>query len=138
MSNEMQIFNPAADMETSGQAAFMSFACTTQEEKIKAYNAMNTTDTRLKECINMEIPLVDVMIVSAQVTNKESGEVQDVPRIILFDANGNTYGATSWGVYYAISRVMQVFGTLHFDEPITVIPYEVQTKNGFTLSLRIK
>ena len=78
MSNEMQIFNPAADMETSGQAAFMSFTCTTQEEKIKAYNAMNTTDTRLKECINMEIPLVDVMIVPTQVTNRETGEVENI------------------------------------------------------------
>lgn len=58
-------------------------------------------------------------------------------RVILLADDGKSYTATSTGIYNSVCTLRSVFGTLHFDDPLTVIVKQISTKNGNTLSLSI-
>lgn len=140
MNNEMTLTNRAAlDISNDlneGSSLWFSRELKTLEDKISVYNAVNQADFTIKENVNKPIYMVDVVVsIGNQVD--ESGEVTDVPRICIFDKDGKTYHAMSWGVYRSICRIRSLFGTLHFDEPLKVVPAETKTKNGFALTLKI-
>lgn len=115
----------------------MSFEQTDFESKKRIYNALNKADAGLKEMLNREINLVDVAVVGTMRTNPETGEVVQLHRSVLFDGNGNTYVSMSEGVYNSLKRISEIFGTLHFDNPLVIIPREIKTKNGFTIVLEV-
>lgn len=119
------------------ESTIMSFEQTDFESKKRIYNALNKADAGLKEMLNREINLVDVAVVGTIRTNPETGEVVQLHRSVLFDRNGNTYVSMSEGVYNSLKRISEIFGTLHFDSPLVIIPREIKTKNGFTIVLEV-
>lgn len=117
---------------------YSSFSGNDKKSKIKLYNAINGDGGRIKEAINKKLEVVDVVIIPAEVVN-EDGTRSVVPRCTLVLKDGTCMNSTSWGVYKALQKVMAVFGDLHFaeDDPLIVIPAEIKTKNGFTVTLRM-
>lgn len=134
MNNDVQIYNPnqarpnlfadegfsiVADM-TTAQTQFTSMVAETPEEKAKLFNAMNNPDERLANCINMQIKAKDLYIEVVNCTNEETGEVTACPRIVIIDENGKSYQAVSIGIYSALKKVIQVFGSPTWAEPVTL------------------
>lgn len=142
MENNEMILHTGNELDIVGalndnSALWASMPLDSHEAKIAAYNAVNQADTTLKENVNKPIKMTDVIVsVGSQVD--DDGNINQVPRICIFDADGTTYHAMSWGVYRSICRIRSLFGTLHFDDPITIIPVEMKTKNGFSMTLKIQ
>lgn len=123
--------------EEKSTPTFCSFHPETAEERAKLYRAMTNPDHKVNDCINAEILLTDVFIEVVEMTNTETGELQKVPRVVLFAADGQTYAATSTGIFNAVKRLAMVYGAPHWDMPIPVIIRQVQTgqKRFYTLDV---
>lgn len=137
----MAIFGDQSIGET-----FASFNPDDMDGKIKLYNAINSPDERIANCINMSIKMRDVIVKAVKLAADrtgsgdnwtEDGEERDGYRVILIDMDGKSYSATSAGIYNSISTIRTVFGTLHFEDGLNVIVNQVKTKNGNTLTLKI-
>lgn len=115
---------------------FCSFKVESMQDKIKLYNATNSEGVSLKQSINKKIKIVDVVVIPMTVKN-EDGTESIVPRTTLIADDGTQYTAGSWGVYNSIKKINAIFGNLHFDEPITIVPIDVKTKSGSTINLRV-
>lgn len=132
--NELPILNTG---NATLPAPWCSFKANTLDQKKRLYRAMTNPDSKLSDCINMEINLVDAYIEWAEVTHDQTGEIEQVPRVVLFDANGKTYTATSKGIYNSLYRLFVVFGVPHWETPIPVKIRQVQNGERRYYSLDI-
>ena len=123
--------------EEKSNPSFCSFNPETREEKARLYRAMTNPNHKISDCINQEIQLVDVFVELVEMANDETGEVSRVPRCVLFAADGQTYAATSSGIYNALRRLSMVYGVPHWDEPIPVVIRQLQmgAKRFYTLDV---
>lgn len=124
-------------MEQTEAAMYMSFKPQDIDDKKLLYAATNG-GTLLKEVANKTLKMMDVVITEGTVTNKETGEVGTVPRTSIITTEGEVYTAASWGVYNCLKRINAIFGGLHFDDGLAIIPKQVKTKNGFTMTIDIE
>ena len=109
----------------SNQAPFYcSMKTESQEEKARFYNLMNNPEKRVKDMIGKIIQVKDVFVEPVEMTNQETGEVTQAPRIVLIDDKGIGYQAVSIGIFSAIKKLFGVFGTP--DTWKKPIPLEVQ------------
>lgn len=138
MNNEVQVYNPngmvaqnqfadegfniVADM-TTAKTQFTSVVAVTDEDKARLFNAMNNPDERISNMINMKIMAKDLYIEVVNCTNTETGVVTACPRIVIIDDKGKSYQAVSIGIYSALKKVIQVFGSPTWEKPI---PLEVK------------
>lgn len=96
----------------SNQAPFYtSLKTNSPEEKAKFYNLMNNPEKRVRDMIGKIIMVKDVFVEPVEMTNHETGEVTQAPRIVLIDDKGVGYQAVSVGVFSAIKKLFGVFGT---------------------------
>lgn len=135
--------------DTSIGSTFSSFNPETMEGKIKLYNSINAPSAKIGDCINQTIHMVDCVVSAVKLAGKRTDKNgKDLPedqqepdkdafRVILIDKDGNSYSATSAGIYNSVSTIRKVFGDLHFSEPLPVIVRQISTKNGSTLTLQI-
>ena len=123
--------------EEKANPSFCSFNPETREEKARLYRAMTNPNHKISDCINQEIQLVDVFVELVEMTKDETGEIARVPRCVLFAADGQTYAATSSGIYNALRRLAMVYGVPHWDEPIPVVIRQLQmgAKRFYTLDV---
>lgn len=95
---------------TTRTAQYCSMRPKTQEEKVKLYNAMNNPEKRLADCINEVITVKDVYVEAVNCTNRETGETQVCPRVVLIDDNGVGYQCVSIGIFSALKKIFAIFG----------------------------
>ena len=112
--------------EGSTNPSYCSFAPESREERARLYRAMTNPDHKISDCINQEIALTDVFVEMVEMSNDETGEISRVPRCVLFAADGQTYAATSSGIYNALRRLSMVYGAPHWDDPIPVVIRQLQ------------
>lgn len=131
---------------------YTSFNPESIEAKKKLFNAINSTDNRLADYINKPINMVDVVVRKVELSNNFGDDKdKDTPpegfvaeaekregfRVVIIDDDGVSYAATSAGIYNSICTLRNVFGDLHFDEGLQIIPKQVKTKNGNTLTIAL-
>lgn len=124
------------DFDEQTQSMYISFKPEDMEDKKLLYSA-TTGGTLLKEVLNKKIKMMDVVIMEGTVADKKSGAVNVVPRVSIITIEGETYVASSWGVYNCLKRIKAIFGTLHFEDGLAITPVQVATKNGFTMNLKL-
>lgn len=129
-------FDISVDM-TSAQLAFSSLQATTDDEKAHLFNAINNPEKRLADCINMKIKAKDLYIEVVNCTNEETGEVTACPRIVIIDDKGVSYQAVSLGIYSALKKVIQIFGTPTWETPIVLEVKQVTKGQRKMLTLNI-
>lgn len=110
--------------------SYCSFNADAPEGKVALYTAMNNPTFRIEEKLNCTIALKDIYAEAVQFVSDKTGEVTDAVRIVLIDAEGNSYGCCSKGMFSAIKKLIQVFGAPTWEEPILVQPYQTPTRNG--------
>lgn len=124
-------------VEDSSNIFFSSFVPETKEQKVAIYNALSGEGGTIKDMLNKELKVKDVVVCVVSIRNENTGEMATVPRTTLILEDGKMVSASSWGVYNSIKRLTMFYPGLHFEEPVTLLPVEVKTKNGFTLNLRM-
>lgn len=123
---------------------YASFRPDSMDGKIRLYNAINSPENRIADCINKEITVKDVIVklvklAADRTASAENWEEQDRDgfRVILIDMDGVAYTATSSGIYNSVATIRSIFGDLHFDDGLKVMVQQVKTKNGNTLTLKV-
>ncbi|AXF52058.1 MAG: single-stranded DNA-binding protein [Podoviridae sp. ctbd591] len=139
MENNMSISkNSLINLETN--ETYTSFVPNTLEEQKRMFNAINNPNFRVGDMINKTINIADVILTGVELSDNDGYEgdtekaARKAIRTILIDDNGNSYAATSDGISTSVKSLLSVFGTLHFDDPITVEIKQVTTKRGSLLT----
>lgn len=89
---------------------FVSFEATSEEEKAVLFTALNSPTHRLSDKIGSVINLTNFIHEYVEITNKETGEVEIAPRIILIDDKGESYSAMSKSLETALLNLVGVYG----------------------------
>lgn len=138
---------------------FVSFSPDDMAGKVLLANALTNPENKLSDHINIPIRVRDIIVKAVKLardTNEEykaeetveetadgpawtqeAPAYRDAFRTVLIDMDGHTYSATSSGIYNSVGTIYSVFGTLHFDDGLTVQVMQVQTKKGRTYTLKV-
>lgn len=135
--NELSVQNKN-ELAVGGAEFYSSFNAESINDKKKLYNALNSPDFKISDCINREIVIKDAVLTPVTIADEKTGEIREAVRSILIDKDGKTYNATSSGIHASLKNIMNIFGGLHFDEGLTVIVQQITTKRGSTLTLTLK
>lgn len=95
---------------TSRTTQYCSMKADTDQEKALLFNATNNPDNRVADFINMEISLKDVFVEAVRCTNRETGEVNICPRVVLIDSNNVGYTCVSIGIFSALKKLFGIYG----------------------------
>lgn len=90
---------------------YCSFNPQNEKDQITLYKALNSDGNALSDMINMTINLKHVFCEIIDITDRETGELRKVPRCVIIDDDGNSYGCISKGVFSSLKRMFQIFGT---------------------------
>lgn len=129
MSDIITALAKAADEGST--LAYSSMTAETPQEKAELFNAISDPAHKLGDVINQVIYLRDVyveMIDIARTDDKgnpivdEYGEpvMENVPRIVLIDKDGDTYQAVAVSVLNNLARMFKHFGLPTWETPIPV------------------
>lgn len=99
------------------------------------FNAMNNPTYKVSDFINKEICVENVLIEVNDVLNEESGELDRVPRTVLIDTDGNSYQATSKGIFTSIKNAYMAFGNAPWEGGIAFTVKQVKVGRGQMLTL---
>ena len=112
------------------QIIALASALTTAEERKAYFRMINDGGEKLSTMINKQIDLVNVYGEMVDITDNETGEPMQAPRVVLSTADGNVYQAISGGILRSVEALIKVYGPAPWSEPIPVIVKQRDTKNG--------
>lgn len=113
--NELTLFSGVK------QNVYCSKLVKTEEEKKQLFNALETCDALLNDCVGTEIELKDIYVEERQTVDEETGELKTKYRTILFDVNGQTYATGSYGIYNIIKKIVRIYGLpTEWENPLKV------------------
>lgn len=92
------------------QNVYCSKVAETEKEKKELFNALESCDALLNDCVGQEIKIKDIYVEEKQVIDDETREVKTKYRTILFDENGQTYATGSYGIYNVLKKIVQIYG----------------------------
>lgn len=103
------------------QNVYCSKIAETETEKKELFNALESCDALLNNCVGQEIDIKDIYIEEKQVLDEEIGEIKPKYRTILFDKNGQTYATGSYGIYNVLKKIVQIYGLPeNWEKPLKV------------------
>lgn len=102
--NELTLFSGVK------QNVYCSKSVESEEDKKELFNALETCDALLNDCVGTEIEIKDIYVEEREVADEETGEVKKKYRTILFDASGQTYATGSYGIYNIIKKIVTIYG----------------------------
>lgn len=123
MENQIAVVNEmnlVADLDAARQQVFCSFPTDTKEEKARLYNVSSNPDFKIAEVVGQEINVKDIYCEIASVVNRDTGEVSQLPRVVLIAHDGKSYASVSNGIFNAVRKLIQVFGMPTWDDPVAV------------------
>lgn len=91
------------------QNVYCSKVTETEKEKKELFNALESCDALLNDCVGQEINIKDIYVEEKQIID-ETGEIKIKYRTILFDENGQTYATGSYGIYNVLKKIVQIYG----------------------------
>lgn len=125
IKNEITLFN-----ERQGKV-YCSKVAETTEEKKQLFNALESCDALLNDCVGQEIEIKDIYVEEKQVTDDETGEVKTKFRTIIFDASGQTYATGSYGIYNILKKIVTIYGLPNtWENPVKVKVAKRPIKDG--------
>lgn len=129
--------NIAEDIERPSNM-YCSARCETPEEKSIVFKAMNNPEKRIADCVGQTLLIKDVFAEIVTLTNQETGEPGRYPRVVLIDKNGVGYQAVSVGIYSALKRVFQIYGTPdQWDGPLPIRVEQVNKNSRRMLTFSV-
>lgn len=102
-----------------------------EEDKKNLFNALESCDVLLNDCVGNELSIKDLYIEEKQVVDTETGTVKEKYRTIIFDENGQTYATGSYGIYNIIKKIVSIYGLPeNWTEPLKVKVAKKPIGNG--------
>lgn len=92
------------------QNIYCSKVTKTEKEKKELFNALETCDALLNDCVGQEIDIQDIYVEEKQVVDDETGELKTKYRTIIFDKSGQTYATGSYGIYNVMKKIVGIYG----------------------------
>lgn len=92
------------------QNVYCSKVTETEEEKKELFNALESCDALLNDCVGQEIEIKDIYVEEKQVVDEATGELKTKFRTILFDKSGQTYATSSYGIYNVLKKIISIYG----------------------------
>ena len=92
------------------QNVYCSKVAETETEKKELFNALESCDALLNDCVGQEINIKDIYVEEKQVIDETTGELKVKYRTILFDESGQTYATGSYGIYNILKKIVQIYG----------------------------
>ncbi len=86
------------------------------------FNAMNNPTHKLADFVNKKITVANYLIEVTEIADEDTGAIATVPRTVLISPDGESYMATSKGVFNSIRNAVAVLG----DAPWEGIEFEVK------------
>ena len=131
------VITALATADEGSALAFSSMKAETAQEKAALFNAISDPAHKLGDVINQVIYVKDIYVESIEmpktdadgnpVYNADGEQLMDaVPRVVLIDADGDTYQAVAVSVVNNINRLIKLFGMPTW-EP--AIPVEVKQRS---------
>lgn len=121
--------NLARDIQGGGKG-YCTMVAEDKKAKARLFNACSSPK-KLSDCINIPIEMIHFFVEIIQCANKESGELVNVPRVVIIDKKGQGYQAVSVGIYNAVKRIVAMFGhPSTWSEPVTVVTQNVDLGGG--------
>lgn len=118
-----------------GGKGFCSMVAVDTKAKKTLFNA-TSNPAKISSMIGKTINLLHFYVEVIQVVSEQTGEIVNVPRVVLIDDHGNGYQGVSIGLYNALKRIVSMFGMPEtWDEPLTVEVQQIEVKNGRTFNL---
>ena len=117
---------------------YVSFTPKTDEQKAALYKAMSQPDRRMSDFINTKFKAADLYIEMVEIADEETGEVSQLPRVVIFADDGTTYASISKGIFNAVKRLCAVYGMPHWDKPIPLKIIQTTAKNRKFLNLIVE
>ena len=103
------------------QNVYCSKSAETETEKKELFNALESCDALLNDCVGQEINIKDMYVEEKQVIDDATGEIKTKYRTILFDENGQTYATGSYGIYNILKKIVQIYGLPeNWEKPLKV------------------
>ena len=87
------------------QNVYCSKVAETETEKKELFNALESCDALLNDCVGQEINIKDIYVEEKQVIDETTGELKVKYRTILFDESGQTYATGSYGIYNILKKI---------------------------------
>lgn len=113
------------------QKVYCSKLAETEKEKKELFNALESCDALLNDCVGQEIEIQDVYIEEKQVVDEDTGELKTKYRTILFDKSGQTYATGSYGIYNVLKKIVQIYGLpTSWEKPLKVKISKKAIKGG--------
>ena len=102
------------------QNVYCSKVAETEKEKKELFNALESCDALLNDCVGQEIKIKDIYVEEKQFID-ETGEIKTKYRTILFDEKGQTYATGSYGIYNVLKNIVQIYGLPeNWEKPLKV------------------
>ena len=92
------------------QNIYCSKVAENEKEKKELFNALETCDALLNDCVGQEIEIKDIYVEERQVIDEESGEIKNKFRTIIFDKSGQTYATGSYGIFNVLKKIVGIYG----------------------------
>ena len=92
------------------QNVYCSKVAETETEKKELFNALETCDALLNDCVGQEINIKDIYCEEKQVVDNETGELKTKFRTIIFDESGQTYATGSYGIFNVLKKIVSIYG----------------------------
>ena len=113
------------------QNVYCSKVAETEKEKKELFNALESCDALLNDCVGQEIDIKDMYVEEKQIIDDETGEMKTKYRTILFDENGQTYATGSYGIYNVLKKIVQIYGLpASWEKPLKVKVAKRSIGNG--------
>lgn len=135
MENEITLYNA---VENELGQPYCSMQVTDEKSASMLFKAMNQPDDSLGDHINETIDVTNIFIQPVPMVNQETGEMNVVPRIVLFDVEGKTYVTVSRGIYNALKNMCAIVGTPEtWKAPVTIKVGQRQIKERRMLTFDV-
>lgn len=109
-------------------ASFCTWAPETVEEKMTLFNAINSTQESISDHVNEVITVHHIYAEKVGVVDENTGEVVEVPRIVLINENGIGYGCSSFGIFNSVKKMLFIFGQPSAENPFKIKIKQVKLK----------
>lgn len=110
MENETMEKNEVTLFSGIKQNVYCSKKAESEKEKKDLFNALESCDALLNDCVGQDIEIKDIYVEEKRVYDEESGELKTKYRTIIFDKSGQTYATGSYGIYNILKKIVGIYG----------------------------
>ena len=135
---DMEMMSIAQELSAEQTSMFCSIQGGTHADKVAVFNASNNPNHKVGDYINRTIMVKDVLAELIEVTNEETGELEQTPRVVLIDVNGESYQAVSKGIFNALRKAIAIFGAPTWDEGLPIFIKQVSVGKGSILTFDVQ